>query len=111
MPLPRREQHDFLLARPRRRSGRRHGRPGIERLEARTLLATHVIRDTNIFYGDPDSLNSVLLTLQAGDVIAFDIPTTDPGFDPATRSWYVPYGDYGGPPIPPLPAGITFDGT
>ncbi len=87
-------------------SGRSRRRSGVELLEDRKLLSVLTVTDTGDSGSDTGSLRFALLNAQNGDTIDFDIPTTDPGYVPATGSWTIKPAS----PLPAITNSIFIDG-
>ncbi len=87
-------------------SGRSRRRSGVELLEDRVLLSVLNVTDTGDSASDTGSLRNAILNAQNGDTIAFDIPTSDPGYDSTTSSWTIEPSS----PLPAITNSILIDG-
>ena len=82
--------HPSLLGRGPRRARSRGAAPALELLESRRLLTTYFV--TNTQDSGPGSLRQAILDSNANLVannIEFDIPSSDPNFDPVTQDWTI----------------------
>jgi hypothetical protein len=82
--------------------------PGYEHLEDRALLSTYTVLNS----GDsgPGSLRQAILSANQDttpDTIAFQIPTSDPGYNPATGAWAITLASG----LPVITNAVTIDGT
>lgn len=83
----------------------RRRRPAVELLETRQLLTTFTVTNTND--GGIGSLRRGITFAQNGDVIDFNIPTSDPGYHPGANLWTIAQNS----PLPPISAAVEIDGT
>src|SRR5438034_837104 len=82
-------------------------RPIVELLEERRLLATLIVTDTSDLASDNHSLRYAILNAKNGDTIAFNILTTDPGYNATTHSWTIAPSSG----LPAITRAVTIDGT
>src|SRR5262249_6015550 len=69
---------------------RRCFRPMLEALEGRDVPSTLIVTSTaNTGFKGDGSLRSEIAAAQSGDTIQFAIPTTDPGYTPATGAYTI----------------------
>src|SRR5689334_5150443 len=85
----------MMVSRLRADRPRRRGiRPRLERVEDRCLLATFVVDNTSDSL-DPGSLRWAIdqvnkdTDVSSQDLIRFQIPESDPGFNATTRTWTI----------------------
>ena len=102
--------HSFFSSRragrPSRGSGQNRRQARVELLEDRMLLSVLTVTDTSDSASDTGSLRYAIENAQNGDAIDFDIPTTDPGYDPTTSSWTIEPSS----PLPAITNSIFIDG-